>query len=189
MSDKYKATDIDKAYYVTITVTDWVDLFTRKRYKEIVVDSLKYCQRKLGLEIYAWCLMSSHLHMMCSSLSEKILYEIIQRFKMFTTKTLLASIQEGPESRREWLMERFAEPCKNIKKKQNYKLWRHGYHAKELRSNDFIYQKLEYIHNNPVDEGIVTYAEDYVYCSAPAYAGKEGLLDVVVLPARLRAVR
>jgi putative transposase len=47
-------------YYLTLTVVDWVDVFTRPAYRHIIVDALKYCQQHKGLELYAWCLMSNH---------------------------------------------------------------------------------------------------------------------------------
>ena len=50
-------------FFVTSTVVDWVDVFTRPLYKNIVVDSLRYCQQNKELEIYAWVLMTNHLHM------------------------------------------------------------------------------------------------------------------------------
>ncbi|MCD4834574.1 MAG: hypothetical protein K8R31_12310 [Bacteroidales bacterium] len=62
MSDKYKIRDNDKAYFVTLTIVDWIDVFTRKEQKLMMVNSLKYCQQNKGLVIFAYCLMSSHLH-------------------------------------------------------------------------------------------------------------------------------
>jgi hypothetical protein len=50
-----------------------------------------------------------------------------------------------------------------------------------LWSNKVIDQKIDYIHMNPVKEGLVFRPEDYVYSSAPDYAGEKGLLDVIVV--------
>lgn len=185
MSDKYKATDTNKAYFITTTVVDWIDLFTRKSMKNILVDSLKYCQKNKGLMIYAWCLMPSHLHLICSSNSHVPVSDIMRDFKKYTARELLKEIKEGPESRREWLLERFSNACMHLKRSQQYK-GQNGYHAEELRSNDFIYQKLECVHNNPKSDGTVLLAEDYCYSSAPSYAGKEGLLDVEIIKQRVR---
>ena len=44
-----------------------------------------------------------------------------------------------------------------------------------------IDQKIDYIHKNPVEEGLVFKPEDYVYSSAVDYAGEKGLLDVIVI--------
>lgn len=44
MSTKYKALDIDQAYFITVTTVGWVDVFTRLSQKMVIIDSLKYCQ-------------------------------------------------------------------------------------------------------------------------------------------------
>ena len=58
MSTKYKALTTEEAYFITITVVDWIDIFTRLSQKKVIIDSLKYCQQNKGLEIYAYVIMS-----------------------------------------------------------------------------------------------------------------------------------
>ena len=156
--------------------------------KDIIIDSLKYCQEHKGLVIYAWCLMPSHLHLICSTESGQPVSDIMRDFKKFTSRALMNEIENGTESRREWLLRLFSEACGHLKREQNYKVWQNGYHAEELRSNKFIYQKLEYVHDNPVKDGVVSRAEDYLYCSAPAYAGEQGLIDVEFIRQRMRTI-
>ena len=60
--DKYFIREQNAPHYVTFTVVDWVDVFTRLRYREIVTDSLTHCIINKGLTVWAWCLMSNHLH-------------------------------------------------------------------------------------------------------------------------------
>ena len=62
MSRKYKFRDNSKLYFVTFTVTNWIDLFIRTDYKDIVLASIRYCQQHKDLEVHAWCIMTSHLH-------------------------------------------------------------------------------------------------------------------------------
>lgn len=45
MSTKYKAIEPDAAYFITITVVGWIDVFTRLRQKYIIINALKYCQK------------------------------------------------------------------------------------------------------------------------------------------------
>lgn len=63
MSRKYKFHDNDKLYFISYAAVYWVDVFVRKKYCEIIIDSRKHCQEKRGLEIYGWCIMTSHVHM------------------------------------------------------------------------------------------------------------------------------
>lgn len=59
-------------YYLTLTVIDWVDIFTRTVYKHVIIESLRHCQKEKGLLIYCWCLMSNHLHLNASAKKELI---------------------------------------------------------------------------------------------------------------------
>ena len=43
MSEKYKVGDQDRLHFVTFAVIQWVDVFTREEYREIVLDSLRFC--------------------------------------------------------------------------------------------------------------------------------------------------
>ena len=57
----------DKSYFMTMTVVDWIDLFTCVNHKQLLIDSLKFCQDKKGLNIFDWCLMPSHLHILANT--------------------------------------------------------------------------------------------------------------------------
>ena len=95
-------------YFTTSTVIDWVDIFTRASYRHIVVDSLTYCQQAKGLKIYAWVLMSNHLHMVVSTEGKQTIGEILRDFKKFTNKKILKTLEEDEhESRRTWMLDRF----------------------------------------------------------------------------------
>ena len=89
MSDKYKIHDIDKAYFVTLTVIGWIDVFTRSNHKLLIIDSLKYCQQNKGLVIFGWCLMSSHLHLIAWAEGQDTLSDILRDFKKYTSKAIV----------------------------------------------------------------------------------------------------
>lgn len=86
MSTKYKALDIDQAYFITITTVGWVDVFTRLSQKMVIINSLKYCQSQKGLSIFAYCIMSNHIHLFCRADGKYTLSEIMRDFKKFTSK-------------------------------------------------------------------------------------------------------
>ncbi len=172
----------DYAYFLTLTVVDWVDVFTRPEYKYIILDSIKYCQNKKGLEIYAWCLMTNHLHFIAGAKEGYNLSEILRDFKKFTSKSIVQAISENPiESRKKWLLNRFEFAGRYDKKITNFKFWQDGNEAKEIHTTEFLEQKLKYIHENPVKAEIVLHPEDYLYSSAKDYAGQKGLLDIILI--------
>jgi len=187
MSEKYKMFEVDKAYFLTITVVDWIDVFTRKTYKLRIVSALKYCQQFKGLEIYGWCLMSNHLHMIVKAVGKQTLSEIIRDFKKFTSRTLVNDILDEPESRRDWMMNRFGYNGRFLKRIEGYKLWQDGNHPEIIFTPGFFYEKLNYIHQNPVRQMIVEKPEDYYFSSARNYAGLESMLPIVVETIQLKS--
>jgi putative transposase len=177
-SEQYFVRNENEMYFITSTIVEWVDVFTRPIYKNIIVDSLKYCQEHKGLDIYAWVLMSNHLHAIVSARDDYKLSDILRDFKKFTSKKIIDAIKEEPESRRDWLLYRFEYAGKFRTNIENYKVWQDGNHAKECFSANFTIEKLVYIHNNPVRAMIVETPEHYLYSSARNYAGMKGLLEI-----------
>jgi len=162
----YRIKNEEGLYYLTFATVEWIDVFTRKRYKDIVVESLRYCQKEKGLDLYSWVLMSNHIHLIVKAKEGYQLSAIIRDFKKYTAQQIIKSIKEEPESRREWLLSEMLKAGKANSKEQTYQLWRNDNHPIELYNNEVITQKINYIHNNPVEEGIVVKAEDYLYSSA-----------------------
>jgi len=181
MSDQYQARNPEGIYFLTFTIVDWVDIFTRSSYKEIILDSLRYCQSNKGLILYAYCLMTNHIHLIASVSGSTKLFEIVRDFKKFTNRAIIEEINSGNESRKKWLLNKFEFAGKYLTRVENYKVWKDGYHAVELISPEFTYQKLNYIHQNPVRAGIVSEPEHYIYSSASNYYNLGGPIDIELL--------
>jgi REP element-mobilizing transposase RayT len=178
MSTGYQIIEQDKLYFVTLQVVDWVDVFSRECYRKIIVENLCYCINHKGLEIYAWVIMSNHVHLLVKS-EKGELSNTLRDFKSYTSKVILTEIKEGHESRKEWMLRQFKSATLRHKRNAEYQFWAHDNHAEYLFSNKFIEQKLNYIHNNPVRAGIVLKAEDYKYSSARDYGDEEGLIPII----------
>jgi putative transposase len=183
MSRKYKIKDQDKLYFVTFTVIRWLDVFTRNEYKDIFLASIKYCQKHKGLELCAYCIMTSHIHMIIGRNKETGLDGIIRDIKKYTSVKIIECIKNNThESRKElflWLFEKEGiNNCNNTR----YQFWQQHNQPIELSTNEMIDQRLAYIHNNPVEAGIVLSPEHYLYSSAINYAGlPEKLIEVILL--------
>jgi putative transposase len=63
----YEIRNKREIHFLSMAVVEWVDVFTRKQYRDIVVDSLRHCQEEKGLQLRGWCIMSNHLHLLISS--------------------------------------------------------------------------------------------------------------------------
>ncbi len=172
MGFAYKITDQQAVHFITCTVAQWVDVFTRTEYADIVIDSIKFCQNKKGLYVYGWVIMSNHLHMICSSPEGIGLSDTLRDFKKFTSTAVVMAIEKNKrESRKSWLMWL-------LKQKDDILFWQPGNHPEEIRTREFFQQKLDYIHNNPVRAGWVDKAEDYRYSSARDFYGINGLIEL-----------
>jgi len=178
MSTGYKIVEQDALHYVTFQVVEWVDIFTRKVYRDIVIDSLRFCQTNKGLEIYAFVVMSNHIHLLLRSDKAK-LSDTIRDFKAHTGREILKAIDSESESRRDWMLNIFEFAAKKHKRNEDYQFWTHENHPELIYSDKFLFQKLNYIHENPVRAGIVDKAEDYLYSSARDFAGLPCLLEIV----------
>ena len=172
MGFAYKITDQQGLHFVTATVVQWVDVFTRSLYTDMLLDSLRFCQKDKGLCIYGWVVMSNHLHMICSCRDGFELSDTLRDFKKFTSTTIANAIENNmQESRRNWMMWLLRQDGET-------QFWQPCNHPEEIRSADFFRQKLNYIHQNPVRAGIVDKEEEYRYSSACDFYGRKGLLEL-----------
>lgn len=180
MPTGYQIKDQSACYFLTLQVVHWADIFTRPSYRDLIIESLNFCRRNKGLEIYAYVIMSNHLHLVVRS-NENSLSNTIRDFKKFTTKQIINTIQTEPESRREWMLVIFGKAGKSNLNNKNYQVWRQDNHTIELYTNSVIDQKINYIHMNPVRAGIVEKAEDYIYSSARNYAELDYVLEIELI--------
>lgn len=182
MSRNYKFYNPEGLYFISFAVVGWLDVFIRNEYKDLFIESLTYCQKEKGLEIHAWCIMSSHVHLVFRSIKGQKPELLIGDLKRFTSKSIVKAIQENPrESRKEFLLEYFKNEGEKSSNVTNYQFWRHDNKPIELWSNKVIKQKIDYVHNNPIEAGLVYKAEDYVYSSATDYTDLKGLVDNIVI--------
>ena len=181
MSRKYKFGDSSKLYFISFAVVYWIDLFIRKEYKDILVESWRHCQTEKGLEIYCWCVMTSHVHMIVGSRSRP-LDKIVGEMKSYTSRALRKAIAEHPEeSRREWMTLMMEKAGTQNSNNNEWQLWQQHNKPIELFNREIFLQKLNYIHRNPVEAGFVEKEEDYLYSSARDFYDKKGLIELSYL--------
>ncbi len=178
MSRKYKFYDKEGLYFVSFATVYWIDVFVRNQYFWEIAKSLDFCRKQKGMEIYAWCIMPSHVHLIMRSKECKpdILLGEMKRYTSNRLQELLS--QNTTESRKEWIlwmMEKAAKDSSNVEKRQ---FWQHHNKPIELWSPEVINQKLDYIHNNPVEAGFVSETWHWKYSSAIDYSGGKGLIEI-----------
>ena len=103
MSTGYHIVEQDRLHYVTLQVVEWVDIFSRQKYRDIIVENLNYCIKNKGLVINAWVIMSNHAHLLLRSETSN-LSGTLRDFKSFTSKLILNEIESSKESRKDWIL-------------------------------------------------------------------------------------
>ncbi|WP_246223470.1 transposase [Fulvivirga kasyanovii] len=141
---------------------------------------MKYCHKNKGLQIHAYCIMTSHVHLILSTEEGNALSDVIRDFKSFTSTKLKSCIKENSdESRREWLIWMFERAGKKNKRNSGFQLWQQHNHPIEPSNNTLMDQRLTYIHNNPVEAGFVDEPQTCAWSSCRSY--ETGVEDIVPL--------
>jgi putative transposase len=165
MSELRKA-NYDAVFFVTLTVVSWVDVFTRKCCCEELVRNIQYCQRHRGLELYAYVIMSNHMHWLAAQ-KDGELNQVLRDYKSYSAKQLLKLIYDNPEeSRRDWMKIVFQYNARYQRQHAENMFWQRNNHAIDCFNRDVFLQKRNYIHMNPVRAGLVEEPEFWWFSSA-----------------------
>jgi putative transposase len=183
MSIKYKFHDSTAIYFVSFAVVGWIDVFTRTIYRDLLLDSLTYCRKAKGLNLHAWVIMSNHVHLIVSSKEGYLLANIMRDLKKYSAVRILKEIKDSMiESRKEWMLYLFAKAGQQNSNNKNFQFWRQDNYPIELDPHlNMFEERINYLHNNPVEAGLVANASDYLYHSAIDYEGGKGLIGIDLL--------
>ena len=178
MSRKYKFLNKTGLYFVSFATVNWIDVFTRQIYFNVLAESVRYCRAEKGMELYTYCFMPSHVHFIFRSANEQPT-ELLRDFKKHTSKKVIEAIENNSqESRKEWLLWMFERAGKKRGNISIYQFWQHHNKPIELWSTKVIKQKIDYIHNNPVESGFVTNPIDWKWSSARNFQDDHTVLEI-----------
>ncbi len=149
-------------HFLTLTIIEWIDIFTKPAYFTAIINSLKYCQRNKGLEIYEFVIMPNHLHLIIGAKENYELSQIISDFKRFTTKEILSLLKND---NRRYILNLIKNSFAR-KKGNQQQIWQRENYPEVIESEKFLEQKVKYIYENPVKSGLVENPEDWLYSSA-----------------------
>jgi REP element-mobilizing transposase RayT len=157
-----------------MTVVDWLPIFANSDIAEIVLSSLRYIQETKHAKLFAYVLMENHLHCIIQS---ETLSETIKAFKSYTARAIIDYFIQYKNFK---ILEKLRHNKLRHKVGSKYQLWQEGSHPEEITTDEIMYQKVEYIHNNPVRRGYVDDPCHWRYSSARNYEGKQGLVNVQI---------
>jgi len=182
MGRQYAIRSQDHFYFVTFTVIEWIDVFTRPEYRNIFIDSVKYCQKEKGLLVGAWCIMTNHIHMAIASKRTYKLEDIIRDLKSYTSRHIRKHMEYNPqESRKKWMIDMMVRAGKAKINNKDFQFWQQHNHPIELSGNSIIQKRIDYIHENPVKAGFVERPSDWIMSSARDYEGIQGPIEIYFL--------
>ena len=176
-AEGYKIRDQSATHFMTFSIMGWIDIFSRSRYRDIVLESFEFCRLHKGLNIGAYVIMSNHIHVIWTATNNN-LSDIVRDFKTFTSKAISGSIETEPESRRDWLLYMFRFYANRTNANENFKVWTGNNHPEEIHGESFLRTKLNYIHENPVRAKLVTAPSHYLYSSAANYKTGKGITEI-----------
>jgi putative transposase len=170
---RYKFFENEYPYFMTCTINSWLPIFTRQESADIILDSWRYLQKERGLKLFAYVILENHLHMIASAPD---ISATIQSFKSYTARQIIDLLKSrGSET----LLRQLSATKLNHKTESTYQVWQEGSHPQQIQSDDMMWQKIEYIHNNPVLRGFVDDPLHWRWSSARNYAKQPGLIEVV----------
>ena len=177
MSRKYKFHKPEAAYFVSFATVNWTKIFVEDIYFQILCDNLNFCRKEKGMEIYAYCLMPNHVHLVFRSLGENPA-GLIGDFKGYTSKRLVELIKESNHQEKDLWLRTFLQAGLKTSNVKKHQLWQHDNQPFELYSPRLTKQKVDYIHRNPVAAGLVSQPENWKYSSARNYAGLDAAIEI-----------
>jgi putative transposase len=152
-------------HFLTITVIEWIDIFTKPIYFDIIIDSLKFCRENKGLKLFEFVILTNHLHLIVKAKDGYKLSQIISDFKKHTTREILRALQTDS---RKYLLNLIKNSFYRKKDYEN-QIWQRENYPEAITSEKFLREKVKYIHNNPVKKNYVLLPEHWYYSSARNY--------------------
>jgi putative transposase len=169
---RYRFLGNDAPYFLTMTINNWLPVFTRPETVEVIFASWRYLQTHHEFRLYGYVILENHLHLIAHS---PALDKDVQRFKSYTAKGLIAALEAGHARRSLAMLRLFKAPHKV---QSTYQVWEEGSHPQRIEDEVVMRQKLDYIHHNPVKRGYVDLPEHWRWSSARNYLGQSGLIPV-----------
>jgi putative transposase len=155
----------DHPEFLTVTCLEWKYLLAEDRFKDIIIESLTYLTKAKRINVYGFVIMSNHFHLIWQMMGEHKREDVQRDFLKYTGQRILKKLQ-GSQPKLA------AELVVNAKDRK-HQVWERNSLGIPLWTPEVFFQKLDYIHNNPVKAGLCKFKEDYKYSSARFYERNE----------------
>lgn len=148
-------------HFFTATNLNWKKLLARDKYKEIVIESMRFLVDDKRVIIYGFVIMDNHIHIIWQLQAGRKRNDVQRDFLKYTAQSIKKDMMKHhPDELKEFLVNA---------KDRKYQFWERNPLSVEIWSENVLLQKLKYIHENPVRAGICKYPDDYKYSSVLLY--------------------
>ena len=169
---RYRIYETEYPYFITSSVVEGYPIFSFPEAAEIILDALTFLQDERDTSLYAYVIMENHIHMIVQSDELK---SHMKAFKSWTARAIIDTFQETGR----YLQLRKLQKTKNPTHYDSvHQLWKEGFYPKQILGDKMMIQKIEYIHNNPVNRGYIDKPEDWKYSSARNYLDMKALIPI-----------
>ncbi len=157
--------------FISGSVHRRIPIFGYRMPSETFLQTLEAYRRKYEFLVHAYVVMPDHYHLLLWLPPQHRLVDLLRDFKSLVGKQIVAWMREEKLYR---LLARF-ELGRNPRRARDarYCVLQYNNYVRGLEGSQALWQKINYIHSNPVYAGLATTPEDYPYSSARAYTGKE----------------
>jgi putative transposase len=148
-------------HFFTATCLEWKNLLKPDKYKNIIIESLRFLVEENRVKIYSFVIMNNHIHIIWQIQVGNTREKVQLSFLKYTAQQIKFDlIEHHPQ-----VLKLFRVNAKD----REYQFWVRNSLSVELSNQDIFLQKLNYIHENPVKKEYCQLAEDYKYSSAQFY--------------------
>ena len=147
--------------FYTATILNWQPLLNNNKYKDIIIESLQFCVKENKVKLYAYVIMSNHIHLVWQPLHPITKAKLQHHFMTFTAQKIKEDLKLTNPA--------FLKTFKVNAKDRAYQIWKRNPLSVDLFTPKILQQKMAYIHANPVKAGLCLYPEEYHYSSAKFY--------------------
>ena len=164
--------DIGQVFFWTATINEWKHLISDDACKRIIIDSLRYLKEQKLIHLLAYVIMPNHIHLIWK-LND---YNGKELPSASFTKFTGHQFQKHLRNTHPALLEEYAVDFPN----KHYEFWQRDSKAMHLYTTNMLLQKLNYIHNNPLQKHwkLSATPEEYQYSSAKFYVDGKDWFDL-----------
>jgi putative transposase len=162
----------DHPDFITVTCLEWKPVLQDDRFKEIIISSLSFLSKANRVTVYAFVIMGNHLHLIWQIMNEHTRDAVQRDFLRYTSQQILKILRNEQSPIQHDLVVNARD--------RKHQVWERNSLSISLWSSKVLWQKIDYIHQNPVKAGLCKYSERYYYSCASFYYSGDRRWDFLV---------